>query len=66
MNQRKPLQLAKNCATITPEQPEMIYVTRDEAEKEHSLLIARLHHLRDLLGYPPLQTGKETRRAHPK
>lgn len=66
MNQRAPLQPANDCATILSEQPEMIYVSRDDAEKEHSLLIARLHHLRRLLGYPPLQTGKEARRAHSK
>lgn len=39
-----------------------IVVSRAEIEKEHSLLIARLHQLRRWLGYPPLLTGKEIER----
>jgi hypothetical protein len=46
-------QNGKRCDTIT--------VNRADLEKEHSLLIARLHLLRQQLGYPPL-TDKEARR----
>jgi len=38
-----------------------IIVNRADLEKEHSLLIARLHLLRKQLGYQPL-TQKEERR----
>jgi hypothetical protein len=47
----------KRCDTIT--------VNRVDLEKEHSLLIARLHLLRKQLGYPPL-TDKEQRRQASK
>lgn len=66
MNQREPLQPATNCATMQPEQPQMVLVPLADLEKEHSLLIARLHWIRDKLGYPPLQTGKEVRRTQAK
>lgn len=66
MNQTRPLQPAINCATVQAGQPEMVLVDRADLEKEHSLLIARLHWLRDKLGYPPLQTGKEVRRMQAK
>lgn len=47
----------KKCDTIT--------VNRSDLEKEHGLLIARLHLLRKQLGYPPL-TDKEQRRQAAK
>jgi len=47
----------KRCDTIT--------VNRADLEKEHSLLIARLHLLRKQLGYAPL-TQKEERRSTTK
>jgi hypothetical protein len=54
------LSAANNRATITDNLHVM--VSRAELEKEHSLLIARLHLLRKQLGYQPLLTGKEQRR----
>ena len=42
-----------------------IIVNRADLEKEHSLLIARLHLLRKQLGYAPL-TDKEQRRQAAK
>ena len=42
-----------------------IIVNRADLEKEHSLLIARLHLLRKQLGYQPL-TDKEQRRQATK
>ena len=39
-----------------------IVVNRADLEREHSLLVARLHLLRKQLGYQPLSTGKEQRR----
>lgn len=42
---------------------EYIVVQRAYLEKEHRLLIARLHELREVLGYPPLKTGKKQREA---
>lgn len=44
------------------EPPDMIPVSRAELEKEHSLLIARIHQIRQWLGYPPLLTAKEKRK----
>lgn len=58
------LQSANECAKIDLQATDTISVSRAELDKEHSLLIARLHQLRRLLGYPPLPTGKEARRAH--
>jgi pyruvate/oxaloacetate carboxyltransferase len=40
-----------------------ILVPRHELEHEHRLLLARLHRVRALLGYPPLITGKQQRKA---
>lgn len=41
-----------------------VIVNRADLELEHRWLLARLHRLRDLLGYPPLETGKRQRRNH--
>lgn len=60
------LNIDEKHATVEANAADMIYISRVDAEREHSLLIARLHHLRRLLGYAPLQTGKEVRRAHVK
>lgn len=43
---------------------ELVLVARKDLAKEHDLLIARLHQLRRLLGYPALMTGKRKRNAH--
>ena len=40
-----------------------IPIKRSDLVKEHDLLIARLHHLRRLLGYPQLWTGRQKRKA---
>lgn len=40
-----------------------IIVNRADLEKEHSLLIARLHLLRKQLGYPPLTNKEQQRQA---
>lgn len=40
---------------------ESVQVSRAELEHEHLHLLARLHQLRRLLGYPPLLTGKKLR-----
>jgi len=40
-----------------------IIVNRADLEKEHSLLIARLHLLRKQLGYAPLTAKEERRQA---
>jgi hypothetical protein len=50
---------ARNGATMQDNL--QIVVNRADLEKEHSLLIARLHLLRKQLGYQPL-TQKEERR----
>lgn len=42
----------------------MIQVSRAELEYEHNHLLARLHQLRKLLGYPVLMTGKQIRKQH--
>ena len=56
--------LNSNQNRVTMTQEVQVMVNRADLEKEHSLLIARLHQLRRQLGYPPL-TGKEERRqAH--
>lgn len=59
-----PLKLDDNCAMLNGEPPEMIQVSRADLEHEHLHLLARLHQLRRLLGYPPLLTGKHLRQAH--
>ena len=56
---RLPLAPAKKSAMLTDEQH--VIVSRADLEKEHSLLIARLHLIRKQLGYAPL-THKEQRR----
>jgi hypothetical protein len=43
-------------------EPETVSIPRTELEMEHRWLLARLHRLRQQLGYPPLPTGKEQRR----
>lgn len=49
-------------ATIKQEQQtERFLVDRSELEYEHNHLLARLHQLRRLLGYPPVMTGKKLR-----
>jgi len=53
------LSAAKKHATM--QDSLQIVVNRADLEKEHSLLIARLHLLRKQLGYQPL-TQKEERR----
>lgn len=49
----------QSCGII---EEDYVKVSLAELEREHSLLIARIHQLRRLLGYPPLLTGKEQRR----
>jgi len=44
--------------------PEAILVSRRELEQEHIHLMARLQQLRRLLGFAPLPTGSQRRRAH--
>ncbi len=45
----------------TMEKQTHVLVERRELEQEHTSLLARLHQLRRLLGYPPLMTGKMRR-----
>lgn len=56
------LQSLDKPAMIEQETPDVIPVKRADLEKEHSNLIARIHQLRRLLGYPPLPTGKQIER----
>ena len=56
-----PLKNPDSCATLEPS----IVVRRRDLELEHSNLIERIQHLRRLLGYPPLLTGKQQRHGTP-
>lgn len=47
------------CGTM--EKQAHVLVDRSELEQEHTNLLARLHQLRRLLGYPQLMTGKMRR-----
>lgn len=60
----KVLQTSRNPDTIDAGPPDTIVVSRQVLEQEHNQLIARIHLLRKLLGFPPLMTGKQQRRAH--
>lgn len=53
---------ANEYATIVAERETHVLVSRQELEREHRILLARIHRLRQLLNYPPLETGKEKRR----
>lgn len=50
--------------TIDKGPPDIVMVSRAELESEHNHLLARIHQLRKLLGYPTLMTGKQARRQH--
>jgi hypothetical protein len=50
-------------AAPKPRDEDHILVPRHELEHEHRLLLARLHRVRALLGYAPLMTGKQQRKA---
>lgn len=58
------LQTSDKPDTIGIGPPEAITVSRVELETEHNHLLARIHQLRRLLGYPVLLTGKQARRQH--
>lgn len=69
MNGTLPQKLLQNqniSATIQAEDTDTVQVSRADLEKEHSLLLARIHQLRKLLKYPPLLTGKELDRQAQK
>ena len=53
-----------NRATMDAGPPSVVVVSRTELESEHNLLLARIHQLRRLLGYPVLMTGKQARKQH--
>lgn len=55
------LAAAKNGATLDGLH---VMVSRVDLEKEHSLLIARLHILRRQLGYTPLTQKEQRRKAN--
>lgn len=63
---QKLLQNPNNSATIQADDTDTVQVSRADLEKEHSLLLARIHQLRRLLKYPPLLTGKELERQAQK
>lgn len=56
------LQSTRNSATMEAAAADTVEVSRADLDKEHSLLLARIHQIRRLLGYPPLMTGKEIER----
>jgi hypothetical protein len=65
--QTRHLPKTENCATIgsntaaSPQTQAHVLVSRSQLEEEHMVLLRRVHQLRELLGYPPLPTGKKRR-----
>lgn len=59
------LQNANSCAMIDANTAanvnDVIVVSRSDLETEHRQLLSRLHHIRRLLGYSELQTGRKRR-----
>ena len=49
---------------LHPEQNhDIICISRKDLETEHSILLARIHQVRRILGLTPLETGKQQRKA---
>lgn len=59
-SQNSQLKNLDNCATLK-QADEMVVLSRRDLEDEHGDLLRRIHHLRRILGYPPLMTGKQQR-----
>ena len=57
------LQTSRKPDTMDCKPADTVQVPRAELEHEHLHLLARVQQLRRLLGYPPLPTGKQLRRA---
>lgn len=62
MNQHNPLQAAKNCATIQPEQSETVTISREELLNMRREVISLLLKLDERLGYQPTVLTRAERR----
>lgn len=50
-------------STAPTSQPDMILISRADLEKEHRQLLSRVQWIRQMLGYPELQTGHKRRNS---
>jgi len=57
----QPLNQSEKCATVEKQQEDHVLVPKKDLLVEHDMLIARVHQLRRLLGYPQLLTGHQRR-----
>lgn len=49
--------------TAPTSQPDAILISRADLEKEHRQLLSRVQWVRQMLGYPELQTGHKRRNS---